>query len=101
MESLYKVGDKVKIREDLQEGSYSNIWCLDCMADRRGEIATITSVEPHTMTDRGYVYYIDIMDYMWTDTMFEPLRRVTDEEKQKTLEVSDFLLEMVERYEQV
>lgn len=64
----YKVGDKVKIREDLDTDKIYGGW--DCSIDMTfygGAIATI--VECH---DDSY-YSIDIDDklYNWTDEMFE------------------------------
>lgn len=63
----YKVGDKVKIREDLDvDKIYGNWDCSADMARCRGMIATI--VECY-----GNYYCIDVDDkcYNWTDEMFE------------------------------
>ena len=69
----FKVGDKVRIRKDLEARKYY------CMADKlqfaittpsmveyRGEIATICAI-----TNQGF-YVIDVSPYHWTDEMFEP-----------------------------
>lgn len=63
----YKVGDKVKIREDLNTSKMYGSWdCSLDMASYRGMIATIINCYNDS-------YHIDVDDecYDWTDEMFE------------------------------
>jgi hypothetical protein len=63
----YKVGDKVRIREDLKVGKMYGDWdCSEDMAQCGGKIATIV----RCCDD---FYKIDLEDnfYNWTDEMFE------------------------------
>lgn len=65
----YKVGDKVKIREDLRvEHLYEGrAWVTQGMHDLGGKIARITSVD-----ERKGVYIIDLDgSYAWSAEMFE------------------------------
>lgn len=71
--SLYKVGDKVRIRRDLgarygypmADGSCSNS-VVPSMAERRGEEVEILSAWGH-----GYFISGDAYAWTWTDSMFE------------------------------
>lgn len=63
----YKVGDKVKIRKDLNTSEMYGSWdCSLDMASYRGMIATIINCYNDS-------YHIDVDDecYDWTDEMFE------------------------------
>lgn len=67
----YKIGDKVKIREDLSEGVYydteDGTWSDDCaseMLGMKGKIVTIKEI-----TRKGY--YLEEIEYNWTDEMFD------------------------------
>lgn len=65
----YKVGDKVRVREDLKvEEYYGGIFFEDEMASFCGQMVTICEII------HGY-YEIeeDCGDFVWTDEMFEPL----------------------------
>lgn len=64
----YKVGDKVKISENLKLGQTFNRFCITReMYGLRGKVAHITSVK-----ERDGSYCIDILpDLCWTDEMFE------------------------------
>ena len=68
----YKVGDKVRIREDLVMGeNYGGSVVVDDMTDMGGSVVTIERV--------GYFgYYIeeDTDEYCWTDEMFEPVEEM-------------------------
>lgn len=66
----YKVGDKVRIREDLVTGgSYGGSVAVDDMTDMGGSVVTIGRVgEVH-----GYYIEEDPDEYCWTDEMFEPV----------------------------
>lgn len=68
MKREYKVGDKVKIREDLRANhSYGNIDTNKTMPKYRGKIATITARFP----DGNYVLDIDRDYCSWTPEMFD------------------------------
>lgn len=66
----YKVGDKVRIREDLVTGgNYGGCVAVDDMTDMCGSVVTIERVgEVH-----GYYIKEDPDEYCWTDEMFEPV----------------------------
>lgn len=70
----YKVGDKVKIREDLEVGrQYGADGFAREMEQYKGKTATIANVYDN-------VYYIEVDDvdnsYRWTDEMFEDVKEV-------------------------
>lgn len=69
----YKVGDKVRIREDLVTGgNYGGCVAVDDMTDMCGSVVTIERVgEVH-----GYYIKEDPDEYCWTDEMFEPTTRI-------------------------
>lgn len=73
----YKVGDKVRIREDLvMGGNYGGSVAVDDMVDMGGNVVTIGRVgEVH-----GYYIEEDPDDYCWTDEMFEPVEEMSAEE---------------------
>lgn len=66
----YKVGDKVRIREDLvMDDNYGGSVAVDDMTDMGGSVVTIERVgEVH-----GYYIKEDPDEYCWTDEMFEPV----------------------------
>ena len=66
----YKVGDKVRVREDLVTGgNYGGSVAVDDMTDMGGSVVTIERVgEVH-----GYYIKEDPDEYCWTDEMFEPV----------------------------
>ena len=66
----YKVGDKVRIREDLVTGgNYGGSVAVDDMTDMGGSVVTIGRVgEVH-----GYYIEEDPDEYCWTNEMFEPV----------------------------
>ena len=79
----YKVGDKVRIREDLVTGgNYGGSVAVDDMTDMCGSVVTIERVgEVH-----GYYIKEDPDEYCWTDEMFEPVEEeLTAEEAIKVL----------------
>lgn len=76
----YKVGDKVKIREDLvMGGTYGGSVAVDDMTDMGGSVVTIERV------GEKFGYYIeeDLDDYCWTDEMFEPVEEISAAEALK------------------
>lgn len=65
MTAKYKVGDKVRIKEDLYEGeSYGNMYFNDEMEEMCGEVVTIEEV-------CGGYYEVEENGWSWTDEMFE------------------------------
>ena len=76
----YKVGDKVRIREDLvMGGNYGGSVAVDDMTDMAGSVVTIERV------GEAFGYYIeeDPDDYCWTDEMFEPVEEMSAAEALK------------------
>lgn len=69
----YKVGDKVRIREDLvMGGNYGGSVAADDMADMGGSVVTIERVG-----NLGYYIEEDPDGYCWTDEMFEPVEEMS------------------------
>lgn len=83
----YKVGDKVRIREDLvEEVNYGGAITVDDMVNMSGDVVTIESVDK--ISDKGFIYHIveDYDKYDWTSEMFEPVEEeLTAEEAIKVL----------------
>ena len=66
-EMKYKVGDKVKVRSDLEKNKgYGGWYTSESMVKMRGEIVTIRGVG-------SSAYELEENDLMWTDEMFEGL----------------------------
>ena len=64
----YKVGDKVRVRKDLVEGThYGKYVVTSDMIDMSGMVLTIKEVD----TCGGYIALEDPYSYYWTDEMFE------------------------------
>lgn len=73
----YKVGDKVRIREDLvTDGNYGGSVAEDDMIDMGGSVVTIERVG-----SIGYYIEEDPDGYCWTDEMFEPVEEGLTEEE--------------------
>lgn len=84
MELLYKVGDKVMVRKDIQEGDHCRmVSCTERpgwrgmyvnseMAAKAGKIVTIRNIMEDTSC--GYKYIIKEDCWSWTDEMFERKR---------------------------
>lgn len=67
---MYKIGDKVKIREDLEvDKRYNELFFVKDMKEYKGKIATITRVSP---VKHSYEIDIDDSDWCWTDDMLKP-----------------------------
>jgi hypothetical protein len=62
----YKIGDKVRVREDLEAGKDYGFYCNKEMAELKGKVVEIEDV------DRGS-YYIKDNLHCWTDEMFSGL----------------------------
>lgn len=70
----YKVGDKVKIREDMLEGkAYGRLSLWPDMTNHLGELVTVNNV-----TKDG-CYKVDKNSYAWCDEMLEPAYKAGDE----------------------
>lgn len=66
---MYKVGDKVKIREDLEiDERYNELFFVKDMEKYKGKIATITRVSP---IQRSYDIDIDDGEWSWADDMLK------------------------------
>lgn len=79
-EMKYKVGDKVRVRSDLEGNKeYGGWYTSEGMVKMRGEIVTIRGVG-------SSAYELEENDLMWTDEMFEPVEEeLTAEEATKIL----------------
>lgn len=66
----YKIGDLVKVREDLQEGEkYGDLNVMDYMLPFRGTIDTIENIDE----DGDYHLTNNNNPYMWNEGMLEPV----------------------------
>lgn len=66
----YKVGDKVKVREDLKDGKdYGNVWIAKEMTNYRGKVVTIKDIKRDC-----YTIEEDLKNYFWTDEMLEDVK---------------------------
>lgn len=64
----YKIGDKIKIREDLKGGCYYNeVYFNTDMEEYRGKIATIMGL----VNSKSYWIDLDEQFWYWSDDMFE------------------------------
>lgn len=73
----YKVGDKVRVRKDLENGiKYGVTGVTEEMTKLKGRIVTIKEVNEYT-------YRIKEMTYVWTDEMFEPVITNWDKVKEE------------------
>lgn len=70
---MLKVGDKVRVREDLIVGSYygGEMFCYGYMESLKGRIATIVEV----CDCLSYDIDIDEEGWMWTEEMFEIIEK--------------------------
>lgn len=67
----YKVGDKIRVRKDLKDGTrYNGCWVVHPMSTFAGKVATI-----RTVRDEVNRYYIANSDLNWSDDMFEGLAK--------------------------
>lgn len=77
----FKVGDRVRIRENLSEcEEYSGTFVVSPMLDCRGQIATIEA-----QNDDRYLIDLDNHHWDWTKEMFEPIKN-QDQQKIEELE---------------
>lgn len=80
----YKVGDKVKVREDLEIGkTYGKLTFSVQMREYKGQIVTI-----ETADDDGYQIEEDELNWYWTDEMLEDV-------KEELLKEADYGIEAI------
>lgn len=93
----YKVGDKVKIREDLHEGYDYKLFCSDEMVSYKGKTVTIEKVFD------GYYYIKEDSMWCWTDDMIDGLVSKVENNKnikEKTIKnMKDFKIKDYKVYE--
>lgn len=85
----FKVGDKVKIREDLSCGRFGGVYFYDSMKGYRGREAKITYIDSYDNT-----YHLDIDDnnWWWTDGMLELYEAKRAEMKKSDLKDGDYCI---------
>lgn len=99
METIFKVGDKVRIRRDLQAGlHYDKVIVAPKMLDWAGQYLTIKRIVTSTGSKTGYAYVMLGADsWVWTDAMISRSRGPVKEYMiQKVLSNSESLLELME-----
>lgn len=65
----YKVGDMVKVRNDLKPDKKYGAWCtVPEMMEHLGKVATITEVH-----EKDYHLSVDDEMWYWTNEMLEPM----------------------------
>lgn len=70
--TMFKVGDKVRVKEGLKGGEYyGGLYFNHAMADRCGKVATITKAFDGDEYSR-YELDIESMDFVYNDDMLEP-----------------------------
>ena len=80
----YKVGDKEKVREDLEMGkTYGELTFSTQMREYKGQIVTI-----ETADDDGYQIEEDELNWYWTDEMLEDV-------KEELLKEADYGIEAI------
>lgn len=90
----YKVGDKVKIREDLHEGYGYKLFCSNDMVLYKGKTVTIEKVFD------GYYYIKEDLMWCWTDDMIEGLASEVETKKNiKEKNMKDFKIKDYKVYE--
>lgn len=86
----YKIGDKVKIREDLEIGKeYNDCTFIKNMEQYKGKIATIY----YCYSDGSYDIDLDDGEWYWTDDMLEDVieEAIESENKEKTVDIGYYL----------
>lgn len=91
----YKIGDKVKVRDDLKGGErYNDVYCNDEMAKLAGEIVTIEDVD----AEGDYHIVEDVDNFWWSAEMFDDSYVILAEEDEdnfefveKIITVQDFM----------
>lgn len=91
--TLYKAGDCVRVRRDIQQGKlYNNVFCNGNMAAKAGQLVTIEGAIRSEFRARSRSEYHIIEDeykWTWTDDMFEGTEdmNVCDINEQDLMEV--------------
>ena len=87
----YKIGDKVKIREDLQDGKYyGGTYCNhDMTMNWAGEIVTITA---GTADNDVYKIADDKYEYSWSAEMFDDSYVILAEEDEDDFEFAEKII---------
>lgn len=74
----YKIGDKVKIREDLViDKEYGNQFFVNFMEEYKGKIVTIKNIVKNNNKE---FYILDEYGWNWTDEMLEDIIKYNDGE---------------------
>jgi hypothetical protein len=69
----YKVGDKVRIREDLITNKrYNGLSFIPSMEQYKGKVATITNI----IFGDHYIIDLDDNEWCWADEMFEDIKNI-------------------------
>lgn len=98
--ATYKIGDKVKIREDLEDYNYyGGIYCnTDMVENWAGKIATITGIKISRLGTQVYNIADDELQYSWSAEMFDDSYVILAEEDEddfefveKIITVQDFI----------
>lgn len=85
----YKIGDKVKIKEDLQGGErYNGVYCNDEMTKLAGEIVTINDID----ADGDYHIKEDIYWWSWSEKMFDDSYVIPAEEDEDDFEFAEKII---------
>ena len=77
----FKVGDKVRVREDLEvDEDYGSFSFVKTMEERLGKVVTIFGINPHA---EAYDIAEDGAEAYWTDEMLEPVEDPLIEEMEE------------------
>lgn len=93
----YKIGDKVKIREDLEGYEYYGGICCntDMVENWAGKIATITGTKRTSLGNQAYEIADDEHEYFWSAEMFNDSYNEDNEDVfgfvEKIITVQDFM----------
>ena len=86
----YKIGDKVKIREDLKGGRrYNDVYCNDTMAELAGKIVTIDDIDN---IEGDYHIEEDSDNYWWSEGMFDDAYVILAEEDEDNFEFAEKII---------
>lgn len=69
--SMYKIGDKVRVKRDLHKGQYGSDTVVSDMTEMAGKVVTISSIVSETQG----TYKINEHCWNWTNEMFEGLAK--------------------------
>lgn len=104
IDSKYRVGDKVLIKSDLDDGIlYGSLLFTSEMLEFRGCVVTISEVCELESVDDKYAYHIKECDHCsynwyWSNQMIVgEFRRSTDKENSIAVSVSNAFLELIDK----